>query len=78
MSIVFTTFYNSCVCSYDECSKHYRHIIMNPLVTATNTGEIECSKHYRHIIMNPLVIATNTGVVPVFVAVTKGFIIMCL
>jgi RNase P/RNase MRP subunit POP5 len=53
-----------------ECSKHYRHIIMNPLVIATNTGEIECSKHYRHIIMNSLV--------PVFVAMTKGFIIMCL
>ena len=35
---------------------------MNPLVTATNTGEVECSEHYRHIIMNPLVIATNTGV----------------
>jgi RNase P/RNase MRP subunit POP5 len=51
---------------------------MNPLVIATNTGVVECSKHYRHIIMNPLVIATNTGVVDVFVAVTKGFIIICL
>jgi hypothetical protein len=64
-----------------ECSKHYRHIIMNPLVIATNTGVVEFSKHYRHIIMNPLVIATNTGVVsttPVFVAMTEGFIIICL
>jgi hypothetical protein len=64
MSIVFTTF--------------YRHIIMNPLVTATNTGVVEFSKHYRHIIMNPLVTATNTSTTPVFVAMTKGFIIMCL
>jgi RNase P/RNase MRP subunit POP5 len=56
-----------------ECSKHYRHIIMNPLVIATNTGVVECSKHYRHIIMNPLVITS-----PVFVAMTKEFIIICL